>query len=355
VSPSALSALPASVVLRIDSTLHVRARLRTAQEWSGQTEARFSTGLPPVPGTLALTEIQYHPAPPSASESSAGYADQDDFEFLELTNTGDSLVDLSFLRAAAGFQLDFSQAENSLLPPGATVYLTRNPDAFRFRYANKGTLRVLGPFAGGSGLSNGGERLVVQDAGGLVVAEVDYSDQDPWPSAADGDGPSLEIVDPELEPISARYAPANWRASATPGGSVVGETGPGDPFVQWLADQGSSNPLEDPDGDGYAQIAAYVLGIDVDAAAPAITFSTGQTEHHFSFIRRADSGSVAVLAEWSPDLATWETLLPGSGSVSEETQPASHPGLERVLLRWTPPQNTGRAFVRLRMSWGGGE
>ena len=39
---------------------------------------------------LRVTELMYHPAPPTAAELAAGYFDDDDFEFIEVTNISPS-------------------------------------------------------------------------------------------------------------------------------------------------------------------------------------------------------------------------------------------------------------------------
>ncbi|HUF62331.1 MAG TPA: lamin tail domain-containing protein [Verrucomicrobiales bacterium] len=344
---------PASATLAVDSPVLLRARLRSAQAWSALTEARFTTGLPPSPQTLALTEIHYHPSSVSPTEASAGFVSQNDFEFLELTNIGDATLDLSFLRPGSGFQLDFTQMADPLLPPGETVYLVQNPDAFHFRYADRGPLRVAGPFLEGTALSNDGERLVLRTGEGAVIADVRYTDADPWPSAADGEGPSLEIVDPRLEPLADRYSPANWRPSAAAGGSVG--TTLSDPIAQWLAAQGGAGPLDDPDGDGQTQLAAFAFGLDLDPSAPSAVLKAGDDGRLvLTFTQRTATGSVAVAAQWTHDLQSWETLLPGSGEVAQDTEPAGHPDLQHVTLHWPKGLETRETYVRLRITWSPG-
>jgi hypothetical protein len=73
---------------------------------------------------------------------------------------------------------------------------------------------VVGPYAGG--LSGDGERLVLRSSGGVVVDEVDYGTEFPWPVAAGGEGSSLELQHPGLDNDLA----GSWRSSAgapTPG------------------------------------------------------------------------------------------------------------------------------------------
>jgi hypothetical protein len=64
-------------------------------------------------------------------------------------------------------------------------------------------------------LSNSGETVSLLDAAGALIVSVAYSDSSPWPTDADGTGPSLEVIDPKGE----LNDPANWRASRQSGGS----------------------------------------------------------------------------------------------------------------------------------------
>jgi hypothetical protein len=48
-----------------------------------------------------------------------------------------------------------------------------------------------------------------------VIDFVKYDDRDPWPVAADGDGPSLELIDTS----QVNYLPENWGAGNVAGGT----------------------------------------------------------------------------------------------------------------------------------------
>jgi hypothetical protein len=64
-------------------------------------------------------------------------------------------------------------------------------------------------------LSNGGERIALLGPNGETLQDFVYDDVAPWPTAPDGFGSSLEIIDPLGDPTNA----ANWRASTELGGS----------------------------------------------------------------------------------------------------------------------------------------
>ncbi len=160
---------------------------------------------------LRITELLYHPSEPTAAESSAGFTDKNSFEFIELMNVGSSNLSLVGVRFTVGITFDFSTSSVTNLAAGARLLLVNNRSAFEFRYGTN--LPVAGEYSGQ--LDNGGESLQLVDSFGGIILEFRYDDAPPWPTQADGLGHSLEIVDPGGD-----YSdPANWRASAVPGGT----------------------------------------------------------------------------------------------------------------------------------------
>jgi hypothetical protein len=112
-------------------------------------------------------------------------------------------------------------------------------------------------------LSNGGEQVILLGPAGETIQTFTYSDDPPWPTSPDGNGYSLEIINPLGDPSS----PANWRASALLGGSPGTDglpTGtPGDfnndervdgnDFLAWQRGVGIASPnatRADGDADG---------------------------------------------------------------------------------------------------------
>ena len=64
--------------------------------------------------------------------------------------------------------------------------------------------------------SNGGEVIRLYDNNGNLIDSVLYDDTSPWPEAPDGNGPSLELIHPDLD----NDLPGSWTASTnfgTPG------------------------------------------------------------------------------------------------------------------------------------------
>ncbi len=190
--------------VRPERTYRLRVRLRNElgywSHWSAPIEFQAKADVAPF-ADLILTEIMYHPAPVSADEANAGF-EEADFEFLELWNAGDTIIDLQPLRFTKGIDFDFNTLVETMLAPGERWIIARQEDAFEMRYG-------FAPSAswGEDRLSNGGERLKLSIGSGFPVIDLTYGDTSPWPEAADGLGYSLE------------WRGHEWQASSVLGGS----------------------------------------------------------------------------------------------------------------------------------------
>jgi hypothetical protein len=157
------------------------------------------------------------------------------YEFIEIQNTGTTPLALD------GASFDDTQPfgsftfKNVTLAPGQYAVIVSAESAFRARYGNN--ILIAGNWASGS-LSNGGENIELRDPFGNTIHDFTYDDNAPWPLAADGSGPSLEVID-----TGGDYNdPLNWKASAFTGGS------PG------------FSEATDLDGDGLSNIRENALG-----------------------------------------------------------------------------------------------
>ncbi len=160
---------------------------------------------------LRLTELMYHPPPATAAERAAGFSSAEDFEFIELLNTGPTNVSLIGVRFTAGVTFDFSTAAITNLAPAQRVLVVADEAAFAFRYGTN--LPVAGAYAGH--LDNKGEEVRVVDAWNSVILDFTYYPAAGWPTAADGGGSSLEVLD-----VNGDYNdPHNWQASLLAGGT----------------------------------------------------------------------------------------------------------------------------------------
>lgn len=193
----------------INSVTTVKARVVSpGGEWSPLIEATFRTGTPP---TILITEIMYNP-PAFTPPGSPTPVDGDEFEFIELKNTGSAPVNLFNVRFTAG--IDFTFPAGTTIPAGGFVVLAKNPTQFALKYPG---VTVSGQYGPGSSLSNGGETLTLVDAAGDTIMNFTYDDALPWPTAADGSGRSLVPSLPNSNPSP--NLSNSWRASTAINGS----------------------------------------------------------------------------------------------------------------------------------------
>lgn len=243
---------------------------------------------------LRVTEVMYHPADATAAEIAAGYGDQDDFEFIELANISSGAnavtLDLDGVHFVNGVDFSFSRAAITSLAPGEHVLVVRSAAAMALRHGPG--LPIAGIFANGTGLSNSGETIEIDDAEGSTVQEFTFDDNGPnWHPTTDGDGFSLVIVNASAG-LSAWNDGAAWRPSLQAGGSPgradSTPTLPGDVNGDHRVDlvdlailqanlglpSGATQALGDFDGDGAvtrgdAVILARHFGSTIPANAPA--------------------------------------------------------------------------------------
>jgi len=131
--------------------------------------------------------------------------DENDYEFIELTNTSPQSIDLSGYRFTSG--IDFKFPEGASIAAGEYLLLCKNADI----YAGKADQ----VFEWKSGkLSNNGEGLQLNDKNGIIADYVRYADGGYWPEDADGNGASLELQ----QNTAANSLAENWKAT-TNGGS----------------------------------------------------------------------------------------------------------------------------------------
>jgi len=135
--------------------------------------------------------------------------DTDSLEFLEIVNAGTAPAELGGLSFAQGVTFTFP---STTLAPGEVTLLAVDTAA-----AN-GFFGVTFPFEFGGALSNGGEDVIIVNTLGDTIDVVDYDDAAPWPTEADGDGPSMELLGVSLD----NNVGSNWFASTTFADTLVG-------------------------------------------------------------------------------------------------------------------------------------
>jgi hypothetical protein len=149
---------------------------------------------------IVINEIMYNP--------NQGLDDY--YEYLELYNNSGFTVDLSGWYFAQGF--DFTFPAGTVMDDASYLVVARVPDTIATFY---GISNIVGPFSGA--LSNGGEIVELVNSEGQQMDIVEYDDGGAWPSEPDGDGPSLELISPDLD----NNLPESWLGSiaefGTPG------------------------------------------------------------------------------------------------------------------------------------------
>ncbi len=153
---------------------------------------------------IVINEINYN---------SSDVLNSDDW--VELYNPNSSSVNISgwyFEDEGGNF---FGMPANTILAPGAYLVLAENGEKFSEIYPQVNNF--IGDFGRdprGFGLSGGGELITLKNANGVLIDAVEYDDKAPWPVEADGDGPTLQLINPGLDNALA----SSWVAiPATPG------------------------------------------------------------------------------------------------------------------------------------------
>lgn len=189
------TARPYDEPLVLTATTHIKVRLLAGHTWSALHEALYRVA--DQRGRVSITEIMYNPV------------EGNDYEFIELKNTGSAPVKLANMTFDQGITFTFPPGM-APLQPGKITVLVRNRQAFAEKYPG---IPVSGVYQGK--LSNQGEQVTLKDTGGNIVVSVTYDDENGWPVSADGGGDSLVLKEAEGD----NNDPRNWWASLHPNGS----------------------------------------------------------------------------------------------------------------------------------------
>jgi regulation of enolase protein 1 (concanavalin A-like superfamily) len=164
---------------------------------SGSAFAVYNATSPSPLDRIVLNEIMFHPTAPGG-------------QYVELYNTSTSLTfDLSAWQMQG---LSYTFPAGSLLGP--TNYLILAADRTAFAGAYGARLPIFDTFAPSLPASGETLALVQPGAGGAsnIMAEVRYESTPPWPAGADGQGSSLQLIDPRQD----NWRVANWAGSFPP-------------------------------------------------------------------------------------------------------------------------------------------
>ncbi len=128
--------------------------------WSNASQFIVDPPLVPVHDKIRVTELNYHPAAPTAAEIAAGFTDPDAFEFIELENISAQNVNLGGYEFTDGVEFTFPSIN---VAPGQRVVVVNNVEGYQFRYGFGHT--IAGEFSDGK-FDNGGEQVVLATGGG---------------------------------------------------------------------------------------------------------------------------------------------------------------------------------------------
>ncbi len=299
-----------------------------------------SANAEPLRPDVVISEIMYNPA------STAG-------EFVEIWNTSGEFIRLYDPENPAntwridGMNFNFPTGQS--LAPGETALIAEG-ESSAFRVANgiASTVKVYGPAAGV--IDNGGERLELLRPDGptekngvivvpmIVVDAVEFDDEDPWPVAADGQGPSLERVSAEVFGDEV----ASWIVSSSGGGSPGSIPGR---LVVSVSDQGQGTVALNPN--------------KVEFEAGETVSLTPQASPGWSFVRWEGSASgsavpltltvnesVSVEAVFEADIPIYSLTVVASGGGTVGASPSQPSYEEGTQVTLTASPAPGTRFLR---------
>jgi hypothetical protein len=293
-----------------------------------------SAGLP----GLVITEIMYHPPDLSTNDNTRD-------EFVEIYNPTLSPITLQdadgIWRLDGGIGFTFPAA--TTIPAGASLLVVNfDPsDAatlgeFRAAYGITNlSLPILGPYSGK--LGNRSDRVALerpqapdlpgQDYSWIIVDEVIYGNQNPWPVAANGAGYSLQRV----STVNHGDDPANWVAAlATPGTAIANPDTDGDGMPNVWETANGLNPYDpadaalDPDRDGLTNWQEYLAGTDPQDATSFLGFTSVTTfggTVTLNFIRMANRSYTIQYGEAPAGPWLKLTDVPAAGTTDSVSVP----------------------------------
>lgn len=181
-----------------------------------------------------------------------------DVEFIELYNSSTRVIDLQ-----GWYILDDNDTHNpcylegSLEPQGFLI-VPGDVSLFASNYPGASPVNSNDFESGADGwsLGNGGDVVRLFNSSNQLVDMVAYEDGNDWPGSADGNGPSLELLNPTLDNSLA----ISWDPSATTGGT------PGSVNSVWTQD------VSPVCKDGYRSIDLPESGVEVPVMVTAYDF-----------------------------------------------------------------------------------
>jgi len=257
--------------------------------WHSMLRTRATANSSPLT-SVVISEIMYHSNDPTGTNENTL------LEFIELFNPTTAPIPLADTNG--NWRLDggvgFNFPPNTTIPAGGTLLAVNfdpadgtSSNAFRNAYGITGLeVTLLGPFYGK--LGNRSDRVALEkpqypDLPGepyswVIVDEVIYGNQHPWPASANGRGNALQ----RLSLSQSGNDPSNWLAAPPSPGAVTGgnpdRDGDGMPN-DWeqtysLSPDDPADADLDPDGDGMANLQEYLSGTNPREASSRLKFDS---------------------------------------------------------------------------------
>src|SRR5439155_6034153 len=151
---------------------------------------------------FVITEIMYKPFP--STNASGG-----SLEFVEIYNSNPFFEEISRFRLSG--DIDYTFPSNSFVQGGQYIVVARDPAALQ-GYYNLSGVPVFGPYTNSL---KGSSTVRLRNNSDGIALEVKYSNDPPWPVAADSTGHSLVLARPSYGEAD----PRAWAISDQVGGS----------------------------------------------------------------------------------------------------------------------------------------
>jgi len=192
------------------------------EQWTGSTSASDNPLTINPQNTLNITAcfVSDSSSDQEIVINEINYRSPSDFdpgEWIEILNNSPQLINISgWFFQDSNITNRFTIPSGITLLPGAYLVLANDTTAFHNLYPS--AMNFTGEFH--FNLNNDGESLYLFNPAGFLIDSLQYSNQYPWPTAPDGNGPTLALIDPRRDNAN----PLNWTASSghgTPGTSNV--------------------------------------------------------------------------------------------------------------------------------------
>ena len=188
-----------------------RIRIRSTDAGGLFVEGAFVLSVAPKTRGVVINEIHYNGVNNTVRNS-----------FIEIYNDGPTTANLAGWRISGG--VDYLIPTGTTLAAGAYLIIAENPATILSVWGKT----AIGPWDNAvitypdgakesTGLSNDGATVRLRDATNSIVSDVDYENHSPWPADGNGEGSSIELINPLLDGTHG----SNW-ASAKAAGTLAG-------------------------------------------------------------------------------------------------------------------------------------